>query len=92
MQIESQKFKFISTLAVWTLTGLCFYGIILYLDQMKGNFFLNAIMGFLGELIAELVGGKLMDIYGRKIITVGLMYIGTAFFILYEILPKNMLD
>ena len=89
LQIESQRFKFINTLAVWTLTGLCFYGIILYLDQMKGNFFLNAIMAFLGELIAELVGGKLMDIYGRKIITVGLMYIGTAFFILYEILPEK---
>ena len=89
LKIESQRFKFINTLAVWTLTGLCFYGIILYLDQMKGNFFLNAILSFLGELIAEVTGGKLMDIYGRKIITVGLMYIGTTFFILYEILPEK---
>ena len=30
-----------------------------------------------------------MDIYGRKIITILLMCIGTVFFILYEILPKN---
>ena len=86
LKIESQKLKFIITLTVWTLTGFCFYGIILYLDQMKGNFYQNAILAFLGELIAELTGGKLMDIYGRKIITVSLMYIGTAFFLLYEIL------
>ena len=71
------------------MTGVCFYGIILYLDQMKGNFFINAILSFLGELIAELTGGKLMDIYGRKTISVLLMLIGTVFFILYEILPKE---
>ena len=89
LKIESQRLKFINTLIVWTLTGLCFYGIILYLDQMKGNFFINAILAFLGELIAEVTGGKLIDIYGRKIITVSLMYIGTFFFILYEILPAK---
>ena len=42
LSIESQKYKFIYTLIVWTLTGVCFYGIILYLDQMKGNFYINA--------------------------------------------------
>ena len=62
------------------MTGICFYGIILYLDQMKGNFYINAILSFLGELIAELSGGKLMDIYGRKIVTVFFLYIGTGFF------------
>ena len=89
LSIESQKYKFIYTLIVWTLTGVCFYGIILYLDQMKGNFYINAILTFLGELIAELTGGKLMDIYGRKIITVLLMCIGTGSFFLYVILPPN---
>ena len=56
---------------------------------MKGNFFINAILSFFGELIAELIGGKLMDIYGRKSITILLICIGTFFFLLYEILPKN---
>ena len=56
---------------------------------MKGNFFTNAILSFLGELIAEFTSGKLMDIYGRKIITILLMFIGTGFFILYELLPEN---
>ena len=74
LKIESQKFKFINTLIVWTLTGLYFYGIILYLAQMKGNFFINTIFSFFGELIAELTGGKLMDIYGRKIINVHCSY------------------
>ena len=74
LKIQSQKYKFICTLIVWTLTGVCFYGIILYLNQMKGNFFINAILSFFGELIAELIGGKLMDIYGRKSITIYLYW------------------
>ena len=89
LKTQSQKHKFINTLVVWTLTGCCFYGIILYLDQMKGNFFINAILSFLGELIAELTAGKLMDIYGRKSITILFILIGTGFFILYELLSEN---
>ena len=89
LKIESQKYKFIYTLIVWGLTGVCFYGIVLYLDQMKGNFFTNAILTFLGELIAEFGSGFLIDIYGRKKITVLLMIGGMGFFLLYELLPES---
>ena len=89
LKIDSQKYKFMNSLLVWTLTGNCFYGIILYLDKMKGNFFINAIFTFLGELIAELIGGYLTDKYGRKKVTIQLMLIGTFFFILYDLLPQQ---
>ena len=89
LKIESQRKKFLYTLLVWTLTGTCFYGIILYLDQMKGDFFLNAILSFVGEALAEYYGASLTDKYGRKMITVFLMYLGTFFFFLYEILPEK---
>ena len=89
LKIKSQRYKFINTLIVVILSGSCFFGIVLYLDQMKGNFFLNAILSFTGELISELSCGKLMDIYGRKTITILLMLVGDGFFILYEIFPEK---
>ena len=89
LKIDSQRQKFIYTLIVWTLTVACFFGIILYLDQMKGNFFTNAILSFVGEALAEYYGASLSDKYGRKAITVSLMFFGTIFFFLYEILPAK---
>ena len=46
----------------------CFYGIILSLENMKGNFFQNSIFSFFGEMISELSSGYLSSIYGRTII------------------------
>ena len=89
LKIDSQRNKFINSLLTTILTGNCFYGIILYLDKMKGNFFFNAIFTFLGELIAELAGGYLTDKFGRKKVSIYLMLFGTIFFILYDILPEQ---
>ena len=46
----------------------CFYGIILSLENMKGNFFQNSMFSFFGEMVAELSSGYLANIYGRTII------------------------
>ena len=89
LKIESQRYKFIHSLLVWVMTGNCFYGIVLYLDKMKGDFYLNTIFTFSGELIAEIICGYLADKFGRKIVTIYLMLIGTIFFILYDILPQQ---
>ena len=48
--------------------SFCFYGIILSLENMKGNFYLNAFLSFFGEMTAELLSGYLSGIYGRTII------------------------
>ena len=80
LKIESQKYKFIYSLIDFGLSGVCYFGIVLYLDQMKGNFFINAILTFFGEIVAELSVGFLMDIYGRKKMTVLLMIFGMGFF------------
>ena len=89
LKIDSQRNKFINSLLTTILTGNCFYGIILYLDKMKGNFFFNAIFTFLGEFIAELAGGYLTDKFGRKKVTIDLMLFGVLFFTLYDLLPMQ---
>ena len=48
--------------------SFCFYGIILSLENMKGNFFQNSTFSFFGEMVAELSSGYLSNIYGRTII------------------------
>ena len=48
--------------------SFCFYGIILSLENMKGDFFLNSFLSFFGEMTAELLSGYLSGIYGRTTI------------------------
>ena len=67
-------------------SSFCFYGIILSLENMKGNFFQNSFFSFFGEMVAELLSGYLSGIFGRTIILklggiVGsLGFIGNKFF------------
>ena len=86
---KSSKYKFIYCIIIWFCSACCFFGIILYLDTMKGNFFLNAILVFLGEFISENFCGKLTDIYGRKTINLIAVFLGTLFFGLYMIFPSQ---
>ena len=48
--------------------SFCFYGIILSLENMKGNFFQNSIFSFFGEMTSELLSGYLSGKIGRTII------------------------
>ena len=41
------------------------FGILLNLGHMEGNFFLNGILSFSGEIVSELGSGYLADIKGR---------------------------
>ena len=52
---------------------------------MKGNFFLNGIFAFLGELSSELVVGELCDKFGRIKIFKYCFIIGTFGFVSYLI-------
>ena len=80
---KSSKYKFIYSIVIWFCAACCFFGIILYLDIMKGNFFENAILVFLGELLVEVFCGKLADVFGRKIICLISAGLGTIFFGFY---------
>ena len=62
--------RLVICILAFTLFGasFCFYGIILSLENMKGNFFENSFFSFFGEATAELLSGYLSGIFGRTII------------------------
>ena len=73
---------------LWFGISLCFYGIILTLNKMKGNFFTLSILAFLGEMISELLSGFISNIYGRIFVIKYGGLIGTIFFILFQLFPE----
>ena len=51
---------------------------------MEGNFFLNGILSFLGEMVSELVSGYLADIKGRIWVMKYSVYLGSISFLIYK--------
>jgi hypothetical protein len=84
----NQKITILNLIILWFGTSLCFYGIILTLNKMKGNFFTLSILAFLGEMISELLSGFISNIFGRIFVIKygGLM--GTISFILFKLFPE----
>ena len=68
----------------------CFYGIILSLENMKGNFFQNSVFSFVGEMIAELSSGYLSNIYGRTILLKSGGIIGALGFLGNKFCPNSL--
>ena len=87
LQFKSQRNTFIKITIIMICASYNYFGIILNLGKMKGNFYLNSIHAFLGELVAELLSGKLADKYGRIKIFLLSCIIGTLGYILYLLSP-----
>ena len=85
LNFKSQRKVFIKITIIIACSSYIYFGIILNLGKMKGNFFLNGIFAFLGELSSELVVGELCDRYGRIKIFKYCFIVGTAGFISYLI-------
>jgi MFS family permease len=64
LRFKSQRNIFIKVTIISTCSMYNYYGIVLNLAKMDGNFYLNSIFAFLGELISELITGELADKYG----------------------------
>ena len=88
LRFRSQRIIFIKLTIVSICAMYNYYGIVLNLAKMKGNFYLNSIFAFLGEIISELITGKLADKYGRIFIVLWSCAIGVIGYILYLISPS----
>ena len=88
LQFKSQRKTFIKLTIINISCSYNYYGIILNLGKMKGNFYLNSIFAFLGEFICELISGKLADKFGRIFIFECSCVVGVLGYILYLISPS----
>ena len=68
IKYPSQRFVIFILSLTFFCASFCFYGIILSLENMKGNFFQNSIFSFFGEMTSELLSGYLSGKIGRTII------------------------
>ena len=90
LKFKSQRSIFIKVTVITSFSSYIYYGIILNLGKIKGNFFLNSIFAFFGELCSELVVGDLADRYGRIKIFKYCFIIGIFGFISYLIFPDYL--
>ena len=90
LSFKSQRTNFIKITIIIASSSYIYFGIILNLGKMKGNFFLNGIFAFLGELSSELVVGQLCDKYGRIKIFKYCFIIGTFGFVSYLIVFDSL--
>ena len=68
IKYPSQRLVILILSITFFCASFCFYGIILSLENMKGNFFTNSIFSFFGEMVSELLSGYLSGIIGRTTI------------------------
>lgn len=90
LSFKSQRKNFIILAFLWFSSCYCFYGIILNLGKMKGDFFALSIMAFAGEGICEFFCGILCGKFGRLTVIRSGALLGSVWFLLYVILPKRM--
>lgn len=76
---------------IWFSGGFCFYGIILNLGHMGGDFFADSILAFTGEISSELSSGWLAEIFGRVTIMKYGSFLGASSFLLYILTPSSLL-
>ena len=88
LNFKSQRAIFLKLSIISIGCSYNYYGIILNLGKMKGNFYLNSIFAFLGEFVCEIFSGDLADKFGRITIFLWSCAIGTIGYILYLISPS----
>lgn len=83
LSYPSQKKKTFILCYLWMGVALNFFGIILNLSKMKGNYFRNSIFAFIGETVGDVSSGYIADKFGRvKVIRFGSLF-GSIFFLLF---------
>ena len=87
---KSQRKNFLLMAYIWMASSFCFFGIILNLGRMEGNFFTNSIFAFTGEMISESSTGYLSGVYGRLNVMKYSAYLGSTCFLLYMFVPHSI--
>ena len=83
---KSLRFISIISLLLWIFTGISFYGLLLNLENLTGNIFIDSLVSYSGELIAEIFSGYIANTYGKKVLLYSLVInsIGSLTFTLFD--------
>ena len=71
-------------------SSFSYYGLLLSLTSLKGDFYFNYFSNFIAETISLLLSGFISDKIGRKITLQIFSFIAGMIFIIYKILPEKI--
>jgi MFS family permease len=83
IKYRSIRYLTFSNLYLWVISGFSFYGLLLNLEGLTGNIFIDAIVTYSAEFFAEIYSGYASDFYGRKktaLVSFSLAFIGALLF------------
>lgn len=89
LNLKSQKRNIMIMAYLWFTAGFCFYGLILNIENLGGDLFIDTIVTFGGEGMSELLSGYLADHFGRIIVLKVCGFMGGFGFIAYESLSND---
>jgi hypothetical protein len=87
--LKSQKKNVLIMSYLWFAAGFCFYGLILNIEHLGGNLFIDTIVTFGGEAMSELLSGYMADHFGRVKVLEVCGFMGGFSFIAYEFLSPE---
>ena len=90
LSFPSQRKRIILLSFLWFSSGMNIFAILLNLGHIKGDFFMNSILSFSGEIISELGSGYLADIKGRIWVMKYSSYLGSLSFLIYKFIGMNL--
>jgi MFS family permease len=65
-KFKSIRLLTLSNLYLWIFSGFSFYGILLNLEGLTGNIYIDSFVSYTAEFIAEIASGIVADRIGRK--------------------------
>lgn len=97
--IDLVKYKSIRKLSLknvylWIISGFSFYGLLLNLEGLTGNIFIDAIVTYTAEIIAEIGSGFLSTSIGRKrtaLYSFAIAFIGSLVFCLINLFSLEII-
>lgn len=95
LKYESVRGLTLKNLYLWIFSGFSFFGLLLNLEGLTGNIFVDAIVTYTAEFIAEVGSGAISHQIGRRktiLISLILASGGTFLFIFIKILPIEIIS
>lgn len=89
LSLKSQQKKLLIMSFLSFTSSFCYYGLILNIDNYKGDFFSDFFMTYIAESVALMMSGYLADYFSRLTVMKLFSLISSTAFILFDLMPGN---